>query len=80
MAKRKRSRTSRTSGGGRNHDKKVLNKNRSEWLDSIDRFIAQLQAFNSGKKVKLTIPNPNKNETNKRFIKVDAWEVLKRRA
>jgi len=80
MAKRKRNRTSRTSAGGSNHDRKIRNKNRSEWLESIDRFIAQVQAFNAGKKAKLTIPNPNKNETNKRFIKVDAWELLKRRA
>jgi hypothetical protein len=80
MAKRKRSRSSRTSGDGNNHDRKIHNKNRSEWLESIDRFIAQVQAFNAGKKAKITIPNPNKNETNKRFIKVDAWEVLKRRA
>jgi len=80
MAKRKRNRTSRTSAGGSNQDRKFRNKNRSEWLESIDRFIAQVQAFNAGKKVKLTIPNPNKNETNKQFIKVDAWELLKRRA
>ena len=47
MAKRK-SRNSRTSGGGNNYDTKIR--------------------------------NPNKNETNKQFIKVNAWEVLKRRA
>ena len=80
MAKRKRSRSSRTSGGGNNYDTKLRNENRREWNESIDRFIAQVEAFNLGKKAKITIPNPNKNETNKRFIKVDAWEVLKRRA
>jgi hypothetical protein len=80
MAKRKRSRSSRASGGGNNYDTKLRNKNRREWNESIDRFIAQVQAFNLGKKAKITIPNPNKNETNKQFIKVDAWDVLKRRA
>ena len=25
-------------------------------------------------------PNPNKKETNKKYIRVDAWDVLKRRA
>tara|TARA_B100000519_G_scaffold46292_1_gene36982 strand:+ start:121 stop:363 length:243 start_codon:yes stop_codon:yes gene_type:complete len=80
MAKRKRSRSSRNSDGGNNYDTKLRNENRREWNESIDRFIAQVQAFNLGKKAKITIPNPNKNETNKRFIKVDAWDVLKRRA
>ena len=32
-------------------------------------------AFKRGKNVVLTIPNPNTNETNKRFIKVPAKEV-----
>ena len=80
MAKRKRSRSSRASGGGNNYDAKLRNENRREWNESIDRFIAQVQAFNLGKKAKITIPNPNKNETNKKFIKLDAWDVLKRRA
>ena len=80
MAKRKRSRSSRTSGGGSNYDSNLRKEHRREWNESIDRFIAQVQAFNLGKKAKLTIPNPNKKETNKQFIKVDAWEVLKRRA
>ena len=80
MAKRKRSRSSRASGGGNNYDTKLRNENRREWNESIDRFIAQVQAFNLGKKAKITIPNPNKNETNKKFIKLDAWDVLKRRA
>ena len=80
MAKRKRSRSSRASGGGNNYDTKLRNENRREWNESIDRFIAQVQAFNLGKKAKLTIPNPNKKETNKKYIRVDAWDVLKRRA
>ena len=80
MAKRKRSRSSRTSGGGSNYDTNLRKEHRREWNESIDRFIAQVQAFNLGKKAKITIPNPNKKETNKKYIRVDAWDVLKRRA
>ena len=80
MAKRKRSRSSRTSGGGSNYDTNLRKEHRREWNESIDRFIAQVQAFNLGKKAKNTIPNPNKKETNKKYIRVDAWDVLKRRA
>ena len=36
---------------------------------------AQLNAFLNFKNVVLTIPNPNKHETNKKFIKVNAREV-----
>tara|TARA_A100001015_G_scaffold182986_1_gene203634 strand:+ start:155 stop:394 length:240 start_codon:yes stop_codon:yes gene_type:complete len=79
MARRK-SRSSRTSGGGNNYDTKLRNEHRREWNESIDKFIAQVKAFNLGKEAKLTIRNPNKNETNKQFIKVNAWEILKRRA
>jgi|TARA_B100000131_G_C17976499_1_gene556727 hypothetical protein len=39
------------------------------------RITNQMLAFQKGKRVILTIPNPNKNETNKRFIKVPANEV-----
>ena len=80
MAKRKRSRSSRASGGGSNYDTNLRKEHRREWNESIDRFIAQVQAFNLGKKAKITIPNPNKKETNKKYIRVDAWDVLKRRA
>ena len=80
MAKRKRSRSSRASGGGSNYDSNLRKEHRREWNESIDRFIAQVQAFNLGKKEKITIPNPNKKETNKKYNRVDAWDVLKRRA
>ena len=41
------------------------------------RTMNQLIAFNAGKKVMLTIPNPNKNETNKPMIRVPAHTVWK---
>lgn len=48
---------------------------RKEWMSSGNRSDAQLQAFLKLKNVVLTIPNPNTNETNKKFIKVNAREV-----
>ena len=40
-----------------------------------DRIMNQLKAFLAGKNVMLTIENPNKNETNKRMVKVPAHTV-----
>ena len=37
--------------------------------------VNQLAAFYRGRNVVLTIENPNKNETNKRFIRVNARDV-----
>ena len=50
--------------------KKILNANRREYLQSPDRWLNQQKALAKGKDVVLTMPNPNKNETNKRFIKM----------
>lgn len=43
--------------------------------DPSDRVINQLNAWLEGKNVVLTIDNPNKNETAKRFIRVNAHDV-----
>jgi len=48
---------------------------RREYMQSSARLDNQLAAFMKGKNVMLTIPNPNKNETNKRMIRVPAREV-----
>tara|TARA_B100000965_G_scaffold113594_1_gene93740 strand:- start:2962 stop:3201 length:240 start_codon:yes stop_codon:yes gene_type:complete len=42
---------------------------------SSQRIQNQLTAFLKGKRVMLTIANPNKNETNKPYIRVPAHEV-----
>jgi hypothetical protein len=47
-------------------------------MDSLDRTINQMRAYAKGKRVMLTVPNPNKNETNKRFIRIAAEEYLQR--
>lgn len=48
---------------------------RREHMSSGNRQDAQLRAFLNLKNVVLTIPNPNTNETNKKFIKINAREV-----
>ena len=74
---KKKSRTSQTSkglvGNAYKHASKAL---RKEYMQSIDRVNNQLKAFYRGKRVMITIPNPNTNETNKRYIRVharDGW-------
>jgi hypothetical protein len=53
---------------------RITNQLRSEYLASSDRVMNQLRAWKQNKNVVLTIENPNKNETNKRFIKVKAFD------
>jgi len=48
---------------------------RKEYLESGMRIINQRAAWAKGKNVVLTIENPNKNETNKRFIRVNARDL-----
>lgn len=42
---------------------------------AADRIINQYDAYLKGRRAYVTIPNPNKKETNKRFIRVLATEV-----
>jgi hypothetical protein len=53
-----------------NVNRKVTNAMRSEYLESGDRVLNQLRALKQGKDVVMTIQNPNKEQTNKKFIKV----------
>ena len=45
---------------------------------SLERTLAQLDAWERGKRVVLNIPNPNSHETGKPFIRVDAKEVWRK--
>ena len=36
-----------------------------------DKIMNQLKFWSRGKRTMVTVPNPNKNETNKRFIRVE---------
>ena len=66
---KKRSRATQTSKGERRSVANGLGDDRSEMKKMIDK----MDAFRKGKNVMLTIPNPNKNETKKPFIRV-RWQ------
>jgi hypothetical protein len=80
MAKGKSSgKTSYTSSGVHsNVSSKITNILRSEYLRSGDRVLNQLAAFRAGKRVMITIENPNKDDKSKRFIRVEASTVWKK--
>jgi len=61
-----------------NVDRKTRNAMRAEYRVSGERLVNQRRAFDQGKNVVLTIENPNKEETNKRFIRVNARDVWKK--
>jgi hypothetical protein len=77
MAKGKNSKSSGKTSAGihSNVSRKILNELRSEYLASGERVLNQLAAHKKGKRVMVTMQNPNKNETNKRFIRVPANTV-----
>ena len=54
--------------------KKAQRKNRTK----LERVNAKLCAFMKGKNVVLVIPNPNKHETNKPFVRINAEDVWSR--
>lgn len=58
-----------------NVSRSVTNAMRREYMASGERIMNQLKAWKKNKNVVLTIENPNKNETNKRFIRVRAHDV-----
>jgi hypothetical protein len=60
-----------------NVSKSIRRAMRADYLASGERLINQRAAFDAGKNVMVTIPNPNPNETNKRFIRVNAKTVWK---
>lgn len=78
MAKGKKSKSSGVESKGIHcqNDRHGLRKQlRREYVGSITEAINKRDAWRNFKNVVLTIPNPNTNETNKRFIKVNAREV-----
>ena len=58
-----------------NVSKSVRRAMRADYMASGERTINQRRAYDQGKNVMVTIPNPNENETNKRFIRVPAREA-----
>ena len=59
-----------SKGQGRNVSKKTTNAVRRE-RSEVEKLLQKIDAWSVGKKVMVTIPNPNPNETNKRLIRVE---------
>ena len=78
MGKKKSRATQTSKGERRSVARNIVKATRRDYMQSSQRSINQLDAFLRGKNVVLTIPNPNKNETNKPFIRVPAAEVWRR--
>lgn len=73
---KKRQRAKQVSKGITHQNRSPLAKaRRREWNGSDAQHYAKLQAFMAGKNVMLTIPNPDKNNTKERMIRVNAKEV-----
>jgi len=79
MAKKKGGKSSGYCSAGINSNvsKKMRNALRADYLSSGDRLINQYKAFKKGKNVMVTIANPDREQTNKRFIRVTASTVWK---
>ena len=71
---KKKSRSKQVSKGIIGNPMKTRLRHRDEGYAS-QKIQNQLTAFLKGKRVMLTIENPNKNETNRRMIRVPANEV-----
>jgi len=79
MAKKK-SRASQTSKGKTHQNPKRLGhkmekQKRLEYTSTFLQGSNKRAAWARGRRVMLTVPNPNPNETNKPFIRVNASEV-----
>ncbi len=76
MGKRKGGKSSGAISKGErpNVNRKILNLMRRE-KDGMVTLKNKQDAFQKGKRVMVTIANPNKNETNKPFIRVTAQEA-----
>ena len=79
MAKKKggKSKGNVSAGIHSNVSKSTRRAIRADYLASGERIINQLKAHRAGKNVMVTIPNPDPNQTNKRFIRVNAKTIWK---
>lgn len=80
MAKKKGGKSKGVVSAGihSNVSKSIRRELRSEYLASAARVINQRRAFDAGKRVMTTIANPNREETNRPFIRVEASTVWKK--
>ena len=79
MGKKKSRATETSKGERRSVSKSVTKAVRRDYIEfkHIERMSNQIEAFRKGKNVMVTIPNPNTNETNKPFVRVNAKDVWK---
>jgi len=78
MAKRKKQRAAQTSKGERQNVGRWVLKAMKRDVSPLTKLRQKQQAFNQGKRVMVTIPNPDKSATRERFIRVEAKEVWKK--
>ena len=76
MGKKSSGKHYESKGERPNLARKTKNAMRRDYLENhqLERLNNQISAWKKMKNVMLTVPNPNKNETNKRFIRVSARE------
>ena len=71
MAKRKSASKGYQSKGQRPNVRKDIRKAmRRDYVGSVEQMNNKLSAFKKGKRVMITVPNPNKNNTKERFIRI----------
>lgn len=75
---RKKSRAQYTSKGQRRSVSKWVTKAMKKDVPPLVRLRRQREAFDKGKNVMVTIPNPNKQETREPFIRINAKEVWRK--
>ncbi len=78
MAGSKKKRDGYTSKGERNNVSKSCTKAERRERSPLDVHLNKMKSFQQGRNVFVTIPNPNTNETNKRFIRVKANTIWKK--
>lgn len=72
---KKKLRSKYTSRGERNATNPDVLKMVARDVTIVQKHLNKMDAYNHGKRVWMTIPNPNPNETNKRFIRVLARDI-----
>lgn len=82
MAKGKKSSGANNTSAGLHSNVASATKNavRKKYMASGERIMNQLKAFRAGKRVMVTIENPNKEEVNKPFIRVEASTIWKNKS
>ena len=71
MAKRKSASKGYQSKGQRPNVRKDIRKAiRRDYVGSVEQMNNKVSAFKKGKRVMITVPNPNKNNTKVRFIRI----------